>query len=340
MNMKSATLTTIVVMVALVFVDNQAIAQSDFVTPGANTNIVGITPNPANVPDFALKQQQEPSCIVRPGNESYIFCAYNDLRASDLPLVQGDSWMGVSMSNDAGQTWFSRLAPGFLGHPNSLGMGFAADPGVVAIPGNSPGLAILNYIAGFRDSNQGVLAIQRWVEFPQEDQDFWKDENQIYIVADGSDGRFIDKPAFFYLLDPVSQQGTITELIFVAGETDPVTVTTPTGTLIVAYAVFTGNSGGAKILVRRSFDNGKTWTHALKISEEQNEVTGVSIAAKGQNYVVVYRRRGDNNEPDAIMSALCSNDGNQKCAKGKVIFELCPFDQQASGSTHRTFSFP
>jgi len=312
-----------------------------FVTPSTNTNIIGSTPNPANVRDFGLKQQQEPSCVVRPGNESFIFCAYNDLRASDLPLIQGDSWMGVSMSNDAGQTWFSRLSPGFLGHPNSLGMGFAADPGVVAIAGNAtPGLAILNYIAAFRDSDNGVLAIQRWVEYPQEDQDFWKAEDEIYIIADGSEGRFIDKPAFYYLVDEPGQQGVINEQIQVENGGGTVSVQTPTGTLIVVYAVFTGNSGGAKLLMRKSYDNGKTWTNSEKISEEQNEVTGVSITAVGQKFVIVYRRKGDNNNTDAILSAHCSNTGNRKCSKGEVVFEVCPFDQPASGSTFRTFSFP
>jgi len=315
-------------------------AQQTFVTPSTNTNIIGVTPDPANIRDLGLKQQQEPSCVVRPGNESFIFCAYNDLRAADQPSVQGDSWMGVSMSNDAGQTWYSRLAPGYLGHPNSIGMGFAADPGVVAIPGNSPGLAVLNYIAAFRDSDDGVLAIQRWVEYPQEDQDFWKAEDEIYIVADGSEGRFIDKPAFFYLIDDLNQQGVINEDIYVEGESAPVSVQTPTGTLIVVYAVFTGNSGGAKLLLRKSYDNGKTWTNSIKISEEQNEVTGVSVTAVGQDFVVVYRRRGDNNDSDAILSAFCKNDGNQKCTKGSEVFEVCPFDQPASGSTFRTFSFP
>jgi len=316
-------------------------AQTTFVTPSTNTNIIGITPDPARIRDLGLKQQQEPSCIVRPGAESFIFCAYNDLRAADQPDVQGDSWMGVSMSNDAGQTWFSRLAPGFLGDTNnSLGMGFAADPGVVAIPGNSPGLAILNYIAAFRDSDAGVLAIQRWVEFPQEDQDFWKAENEIYIAADGSEGRFIDKPAFLYIVDALSQQSTITEQISVEGEPTAIEVATPTGTLLVVYAVFTGNGGGAKLLMRKSFDNGKTWTTSEKISEEQNEVTGVSLTAIGQDFVVVYRRRGDNNNTDAILSAFCSLDGSQKCTKGEVVYEVCPFDQPASGATHRTFTFP
>ena len=342
MNKKLVSIAALAVAMGFAIAGNSADAQAplDFVTPGANTNIIGVTPDPANIRDHGLKQQQEPSCIVRPSNEAFIFCAYNDLRAADLPLVQGDSWMGVSMSNDAGQTWFSRLAPGFLDHPNSLGMGFAADPGVVAIPGNSPGLAILNYIAAFRDSDNGVLAIQRWVEYPQEDQDFWKAEDEIYIVADGSEGRFIDKPAFYYLVDDVQQQGVINEQIVVEGVTTPVDVTTPTGTLIVVYAVFTGNGGGAKLLLRKSYDNGKNWTKSLKISEEQNEVTGVSVTAVGQDFVVVYRRKGDTNEPDAILSALCSNDGNQRCSKGEEVFQICPFDQPASGSTFRTFSFP
>lgn len=327
---------------ALLAMNAVASAQS-FVTPTTNTNIIGQTPNPANIRDLGLKQQQEPSCIIRPSNESYIFCAYNDLRAADLPNVQGDSWMGVSMSNDAGQTWFSRLAPGYKSHPNSLGMGFAADPGVVAIPSTTSGgagFAVLNYIAGFRNSNTGVLAIQRWVERPVEDQDFWKAENKIYTIADGSEGRFIDKPAFLYIVDEPGQQGVINESVAVEGEGGPVSVRTPTGTLVVVYAVFTGNAGGAKLLMRKSYDNGRTWTSSSKISEEQNEVTGVSLTAVGQNFVAVYRRKGDTNEPDAVMTALCANDGNQKCSKGQAIFQICPFDQPASGSTFRTFSFP
>lgn len=310
-----------------------------FVTPGPNTNLIGVTPNPDHVPDYGLKQQQEPSCIVRPSNPSYIFCAYNDLRASDMPDVQGDSWMGVSMSADEGRTWFSRLAPGYLGHAESLGMGFAADPSVVAIPGNSPGLALLNFIAAFRDSDDGIFALQRWVEFAQEDENFWKPEVGVgHIIADGSEGRFIDKPAFAYIIDTEQEQGTITQSIMVEGEAEPVSVTTPTGTLVAAYAVFTGN-GGSKVYVKWSQDNGLTWT-GTKISEGQNEVTGVSIAAIGKDYVVTYRRKADSNDTDAIVSVSCTLSGNRKCTKSEVVFELCPFDQQATATTFRTFTFP
>ena len=328
------------VLLSTLLVSEMAGAQVDFVTPRQNTNVIGVTPNLDHIPDFQLKQQQEPSCIVRPGNESYILCAYNDMRASDLPLVQGDSWMGVSMSNDAGETWYSRLSPGFLGDDNPLGFGFAADPSIEAIPGNSPGLAILSYIASDRGSDDGVLAIQRWVEYPQEDRDFWKPEVLVREGADGSEGRFIDKPAMHYIPDLVSQQGTITQQILVEGEESPISISTPTGTLIIAYAVFTGNGNNSKILVRKFTDNGITPSQSFKISEEQNLVTGVSIASIGQDYVIVYRRRGDNNEPDAVMSVHCQNDGAEKCTKAQVVFEMCPFDQWATGTTFRTFSFP
>jgi len=364
-----------------------ALAQT-FVTPGPNTNIVGVTPNLAHVPDFQLKQQQEPSCIVRPGNESYIMCAYNDLRASDIPALQGDGWMGVSMSNDEADTWFSRLAPGYLGHPDSIGMGFAADPSLVAIPGNSPGLAILNYIAGHRGSSNSVLAIQRWVEFPQEDRDFWKPESPVRIVTTSDiEGGFIDKPSFFYLIDNPAEQTEITQHIEVEGEAAPISITTPTGTLVVVYAVFPEDSEGSRLMLRRSTDNGVTWSDAILLADGKSQINGSSVTAFGNKIAVVYRQAGgtfpgylcdptderydshmcgdddhhnkkgghknkhhycddQTNEgcldviPDAVAAKVCTNNTEFVCMSSDEIFEICPFDQPASGATFRTSTFP
>ena len=173
------------VIAAILFgVTGHTFAQT-LLSPGApdkNVNIVGPTPDPANVPDVLLRQQNEPSCSIRPENPAFIFCAYNDYRATDFPFIQGDSWMGVSWSGDFGKTWFSRLAPGFKAHPNSLDLTFAADPNVVHAPGNSPGIAVLNYIAASRDLNDGVLAIQRWAAQTQEDVNFYSAEDRIIIV--------------------------------------------------------------------------------------------------------------------------------------------------------------
>src|SRR6056297_3931510 len=105
---------------------NAPAQQQQFVTPGPNVNIVGPTPDPDfdRIPDWRLKQQHEPSCVVRPNNPAYIFCAFNDMRASDWPSIQGDGWIGVAESNDFGKTWKSRLTPGYIGHPtSSIGQG-------------------------------------------------------------------------------------------------------------------------------------------------------------------------------------------------------------------------
>jgi uncharacterized protein YjbI with pentapeptide repeats len=338
----------IILIFGFLLTGTQSIAQ-DFVSPGVNTNLIGVTPDD-NIPDYGHKQQQEPSCIVRPANDAYIFCAFNDLRASDKPEIQGDAWIGYSMSSDKGQTWRSGLVPGFKGHPNSLDMGFGADASLVAIPGadpslvrgnnlkQSPGLAVLNYIGGYRDSNVGVLAIQRFVENEQEDQLSWLPENEIHIVADGTSGRFIDKPAFLFIPDDPGSQGTLTESIVIEGQSEPVTVSTPTGTLIVAYAVFTGTNS-VKVMVQESKDHGRTWNNASKLSEGLNEVTGVTLTAIGQGVVAIWRQRADGNNGDAIVSAFSSNAG-KKWTKSELMFDLCPFDQPATGVTFRTFAFP
>jgi uncharacterized protein YjbI with pentapeptide repeats len=340
------------VFIAILFsiaVIQTTIAQ-EFVTPGANANLIGSTPNPDqthNIPDTGLKQQQEPSCIVRPSNSSVIMCAYNDLRASDKPLIQGDSWIGYSISGDKGFTWSSNLVPGFKSHPNSLMMGFAADPTLVAIPGSyvtpddptsqsAPGLAVLNYIGANRGSNVGVLVAQRFVENSQEDQQFYLPEDAFHVIADGSSGRFIDKPSFLFIPDDLNKQSYREETISVEGR--DILVRTPTGTLIVAYAVFTGSSS-IKVLMQKSTDNGVTWDHASKLSEGQNEVTGVSLTAIGQRVVASWRRKGDSNNGDAILSAY-SNNAGKNWTKGAVVFDLCPFDQPATGVSFRTFTFP
>jgi hypothetical protein len=40
------------------------------------------------------------------------------------------------------------------------------------------------------------------------------------------------------------------------------------------------------------------------------------------------------------MSLVCSNDAAMSCSAEKEVMTLCPFDQQASGATFRTFTFP
>ena len=304
-------------------------AQGD---PKANVNLIGMTPDPADIPDSKYRQQNEPACAIRPGDSACIICAYNDYRAVD---ELGDAWEGVSQSCDAGNTWRSRLAPGHALHPSPIDMEFAADPRLAALPG----MTIFNFIAGYRDSNVGVLAIQHWLEVNKEDADHYEPGLRTFIADTGSEGRFLDKPDMLAVLDPPNRQGTIeitTEMenpnlceTVDGGECTPGYITRkyPTGMLYLAYAAFTG-SNSIKVMLKTSSDWGQTWRNqSYKLSEDQNEVSGISLTALNDNKVLaVWRRRGDNNNSDAIMYSVISN-GGKKATKGEVLAEICAFDQ-------------
>ena len=240
---------TVFVLLVSLIGTGPVLAQGD---PGPNVNIIGLTLDPNDIPDKFYRQQNEPSCAVRPGDSACIICAYNDYRTLDVPAV-GDAWQGVSQSCDAGNSWLSRVAPGSpadLVAP--LPAAFAADPRFQAIPG----MAILNFIAGYRDSNEGVLAIQHWLEVNKEDADHYEPGKVTYIADAGTSGRFIDKPDMVAVLDPPSSQGTLSLTTDMENEAlGSITRDFPTGTLYVAYAVFTG-SNSVKVLLNKSSDWG------------------------------------------------------------------------------------
>ncbi|MDH3362323.1 MAG: HYR domain-containing protein [Gammaproteobacteria bacterium] len=319
-----------------------ALAQGD---PGPNTNVIGLTPDPADIRDENAGQQNEPSCAIRPGNSACIICAYNDYRTIRL---FNDGWQGVSMSCDAGYNWVSRIAPGSPADPNvaaRINGVFAADPRMAAIPG----MAIFNFIAGYRDNSDGVVAIQHWLEVNKEDFDHYEPGKFTYIVDNGTSGKFLDKPDMLPVLDPPSQQGPIT--LFTEMENPDLGVierSFPSGTLYVAYAAFTGNqeSGtqSVKVLVNTSNDWGRTWTNqVLKLSEDQNTVSGISLTNIGGTVLATWRRQNDNNDFDSIMYSFITQNG-KKATKGKVLADICTFDQASSASplqvTFRTNDFP
>jgi len=309
-------------------------AQGD---PRSNVNLIGMTPDPEDFPDTRYRQQNEPACAIRPGNSACIICAYNDYRGVDRDIGFGDAWEGVSQSCDAGDTWRSRLAPGYPGDLNAVQIPaeFAADPRLAAIPG----MAIFNFIAGYRDSNVGVLAIQHWLEVNKEDADHYEPGKVTYFADEGTSGRFLDKPDMLAVLDPPSKQGTVrivtemenTEL----GEDGFITRDYPSGTLYVAYAAFTG-SNSVKVLVKTSSDWGRTWRNkSIKLSEDQNQVSGISLTAIGDQVVAVWRRKGDGNDVDSIMYSVIRN-GGRKATKGEVLADVCAFDQPTLTGTETT----
>ncbi len=327
------TLTRVFVLVLLIAFSGIAHAQGD---PRSNVSLNGMTPNPEDFPDIRNRQQNEPACAFRPDDSGCLICAYNDYRAVDLDIGFGDSWQGVSQSCDLGDTWRSRLAPGHPGDKDAdvIPAQFAADPRVIALPG----MAILNFIAGYRDSNEGVLAIQHWLEVNKEDADHYEPGRQTWFADTGTSGRFLDKPDMLAVLDPATRQGTISLDTVMEntslGNNGVITRSFPTGKLYVAYAVFTG-SNSVKVLVKVSDDWGRTFKNqAMKLSEDQNQVSGITLTAIGDDVLAVWRRKGDGNDVDSIMYSIIT--GGNKATKGEVLADICAFDQPTLTGTETT----
>ncbi|MEE4163885.1 MAG: PxKF domain-containing protein [Woeseiaceae bacterium] len=319
------------------------LAQTDLFPgdPGPNVNVVGptVVEDSWDIRDVGLKQQNEPACGIRPGNPACVLCAYNDNRTVDVPAI-GDGWISMSTSCDFGRNWTSRPVPGHNAHPAPVGESFAADPRLVVLPG----MAILGFIAGDRDSDRGIAAIQFWPEINREDADHYEPGLNTITVETGSEGKFVDKPELFAVLDPPEQQQPVT--ISVEME-DPdlgtITRTLPSGKLYMAWAEFTG-SGGSKLWYKVSTDWGQTWKNqAVKLSEEQNLVSGITMTGMGQDVLAVWRRVGDNNNPDDFVGSIIFQDG-KKSTKGEPIGTVCSFDQVSANTgfavTFRTNDFP
>jgi len=317
-----------------------AAAQTTPGDPGQSRNLIGLTPDPDDIRDTKARQQNEPSCAIRPGNSACIICGYNDYRTVDL---FGDGWQGVSMSCDGGNNWLSRIAPGHPDHIAPIGAEFAADPRMVA----APGIAIFNFIAGNRIDSRGVVAVQHWLEVNKEDADFYEPGLNTTIVDEGSDGRFLDKPDMLLVLDPPDKQTLIPLSIEMEnsdlGDQGTIHGQYPSGILYVAYAVFTG-SQSVKVLLKVSKDLGLTWRNkSFKLSEDQNLVSGISLTAIGDTVLATWRRAGDNNDFDSIMYSFITQQG-KKATKGEVLANICSFDQVSNASpfqvTFRTNDFP
>jgi hypothetical protein len=139
-------------------------------------------------------------------------------------------------------------------------------------------------------------------------------------------------------------------------------------------------------MLRRSTDNGETWSDAVLLADGKSQINGSSVTAFGNKIAVVYRQasgtfpgylcdpsddRYDSHEcgdddhhgdkdhknkhhycddqtnegcldviPNAVVAKVCTNNSEFVCTTSDQIFEICPFDQPASGATFRTSTFP
>ena len=311
--------------------------------PGRNLTLVGPTPQPAacttapfcggKVPDFGLKQQNEPSCAISPETGA-VFCGANDYRGTDrTDGVLGDAWLGAMMSRNR-DTWVSRLIPGFKGDTPSLNLGFGADPTVNAFPG---GMGYV-FIAGNRGDNEvGGIFFQRWVEMNKEDGYPFEPASEVpHQIASGVAGRFIDKPASMITLLP----GTC-DIPFKRSDGSSAIRTVPKFEVDVAYAIFLGSdqSSNTAIWIVKSTDCGLTWdTPGIKITQTVNVNQGVSLASIGDRFIATWRRFKDSNASDAVMSSVSDNRGKKWTQA--AVSNIVPFDQGTSNVTFRTNALP
>ncbi len=306
----------------LAFAGATAVAQTgpQFGIPGPNVNIIGPTPDPVQIPDTTFKQQNEPSCAVQPSNAQNIFCGYNDYRGVDIASI-GDAWIGASMSRNGGETWTSRLVPGFPGDSASLNEAFAADATAAAVPG----MALLGFIAAGRDSNStGGMYLQLWPEENKEDGAPWSYLDTLNILS-GTSGQFVDKPAMLVTLSG----GAPVDTALPKG----ITRKLPPAVIHVAYANFSGNDSNdsASIYYIQSTDYGQSWSSKNKLSESIALNQGVALAANGDSVLAVWRQFDKNNNQADSFAYASSKNGGRNWSKPATVplsaDQICTFDQ-------------
>ena len=319
-------------MAALAGVQSDAQSQAPpFFVAGRNVNTLGPIldpplsgPNPLSGNPYS-KQRNEPSCDVSPYNQMVVLCAYNDYRG--IPVFK-DSWIGLSMTNNGGRTWFDRLLDGFPTSPVGIG---AADPIVRAVPG----LAVIAYITLDANRSRGTLSIAHMLEKNRENGEPYQFLNK-YVVDIGNSGRFLDKPDMEVVLDPAG--GTIQ----IGGHA------IPKARVYFWYAVFTGtgpSGNGASIYNMYSDDYGQSWSNPKKLSASLGANQGVDIGVDDATGTVIttWRQIADNNQADAIIFSRSTNKG-ATWSQAQPLWTAPAagrfFDQDTSIFQFRTLSMP
>ncbi|MBZ5540581.1 MAG: Ig-like domain repeat protein [Acidobacteriia bacterium] len=329
-------------------------------TPGQNVNMVSGTKWPGGDP--FLQRQNEPSLAVSTRNPIHLLAGANDYRSVDIPNPnssdeRGDAWLGVFKSLDGGATWGSTLLPGYPQDQSAIGLasplhGYstAADPVVRA---GTNGLFYYSGIAFNRGTNLGQIFVARFMDLNNlEGGDASQSLDPIrYIgvvpIDTGTSGQFLDKP--WIAVDVPRGTATCTVQVPQGGTT--VTQKIPAGNIYVVWSRFTGSTS-TKIMFSKSVDCGATWSTPSKLSESNsvNQGTTMAIDPGTGNIYVAWRRFLTSSQPDAIVGVVSTNFG-KSFSKSLDIASLPAFDpnnltapsffdQESSGASFRTHSFP
>jgi hypothetical protein len=177
---------------------------------GTNVNMGSSEDWPDLEGDLYLQRQNEPSLAVSTLNPRHLLAGSNDYRSVDswesvgnLPGIPeeaaaGDAWLGVFKSYDGGQSWKSRLLPGYITDPqpeegDSLKtFDAASDPTVRA---GVDGLFFISGIAFKRGRNApSVIFVCRYKDYNDTESGDSIRYIDTTIVDEGTSGQFADKP--------------------------------------------------------------------------------------------------------------------------------------------------
>jgi len=297
--------------------------------------------------DPYLQRQNEPTVAVSTRNPLHLLAGANDYRAVDIPFdtpaspdseERGDAWLGVFKSRNGGQSWWSTLLDGYPQQSNSTspihGYAAGADP---AIRAGANGMFYYSGIVLNRDPNPlGAVFVARFIDNNNTENGDPFGYLGTAVVDKGSSGTFLDKP--WIAVGPGAGTCSVTQTL--SGHA--VTQSFPGQNVYVAYTAFVGgdNNIRTKLMFARSTNCGATWSQSQKLSEgfPINQGAQIVVSPTGPIYVV-WRRFKTNTDPDAIMIAK-STDQGQTFSKGAVVRTINPFEQGTTFYSIRTNAYP
>ena len=320
--------------------------------PGQNVNMVSGTEWPGGDP--FLQRQNEPSIAVSSRNPQHLLAGANDYRTVDLPGLPdgeepvGDAWLGLFKSPNGGQTWRSTLLPGYPQDQSAAGLasplkGFeaGADPVVRA---GTHGLFYYGGLAFNRgEKGLGAIFVARYVDRNNKENGDTIGYLGTTIVARGTPGQFVDKPAMAVGL-PDATAGTCV----IDGR--PIA----SGPVYVAWSTFVGqqppsaargtdnNLVRSKLYIARSNNCGASFGQASLLSEGSHSVQSTAIAIDPRNgtVYVAWRQFLTVSQGNTILVARSSNGGRTFSRPAAVVGSFASFDQPTTGTTFRTNSYP
>ena len=245
--------------------------------PGRNVNVIAGT-GPDG--DWTLQRQNEPSMACSSRNPLNCLAGGNDYRTVDIPFpddgdrVIGDAWLGLYTTRDGGQTWTTRLLPGYPQDQSAAGLASSlkgyqagADP-VVRAGANglffyagiafdrSPGGKNTVFVARFIDNNdnEGVGATPI----------AYLGTTRIQSAPGGTVSNFfLDKP---WIAVDIPRAGA--PICEVGGGSSGVPAQAfPCSRVYVAYTAFQGeNEQRGTLMLSVSENSGATWSAPVPLS--------------------------------------------------------------------------